>query len=203
MDKKVPREKAIIEKRLKYERAMSIAHRFLKLIQPHILKAEIAGSVRRQCKEVGDIEIVCVEDPLNGLDNIFHKGYPGMVINGPRLKRFKYLEQGVQMELYITSEHDFGRILAIRTGSSAYSHIKLATTWNRNGWCGTSDGLRRKKECEKKGNIWKLKPEHAGKPTYPPPFYTEADFFEFLGIRWIPPVERNWQSKYDKLNYSM
>lgn len=183
-------------------KAVQVAQRFLKLIQPHVVKAEIAGSVRRQCKEVGDIEIVCVEDPLNALDNLFHKGYKGIVVDGPRLKRFKYPEAKIQIELYITSEQDFGRILAIRTGSSAYSHIKLATTWNRNGWCGTSEGLRRKKEREKKGNVWKLKPEFKGRETFPPPFYTEADFFDFLEIEWIPPSSRNWKSKFDKINYS-
>ena len=188
--------------KIKLEKAMNIARRFLALIEPFTQKCEIAGSVRRLNKEVGDIEIVCIENPFNSLDNLFHDKYPGLVVNGPRLKRFKYPNDKVQIELYIAQPHDYGRILAIRTGSSAYSHIKLAITWNRRGWCGTADGLRRKSECEKKGSQWKLKPEYRKSGcTKPPHFNTEYDFFNFLGIPWIPPEQRNWTSKHNELNY--
>jgi len=188
--------------KIKLEKAMNIARRFLALIEPFTQKCEIAGSVRRLNKEVGDIEIVCIENPFNSLDNLFHDKYPGLVVNGPRLKRFKYPNDKVQIELYIAQPHDYGRILAIRTGSSAYSHIKLAITWNRRGWCGTADGLRRKSECEKKGSQWKLKPEYKKLGcTKPPHFNTEYDFFNFLGIPWIPPEQRNWTSKHNELNY--
>jgi len=184
------------------DKAYNVANRFLKLIEPYVEKAEIAGSVRRRCKKVGDIEIVCVENPFNGFDNIFHDKYPGIVVNGSRLKRFKYPKDKIQIELYIAQPYDYGRILAIRTGSSAFSHIKLAITWNRIGWCGTEHGLRRKAECEKKGQKWILRPEFKGKETMPPYFNTEYDFFTFLGIPWIPPEQRNWTSKHNEINYS-
>jgi len=187
--------------KIKLEKAMNVARRFLTLIEPYIEKGEIAGSVRRQCKEVGDIEIVVVESAFNSLDNLFHYKYPGMVVNGPRLKRFKYPKDKIQVELYVAQRHDYGRILAIRTGSSSFSHIKLAITWNRLGWCGTSLGLRRKSECDKKGATWKVKTEFKGRETKPPSFDTEYAFFDFLGIPWIPPTNRNWTSKHDQLNY--
>ncbi len=180
---------------------MNVARRFLALIEPHTDLREIAGSVRRGCKEVGDIEIVCTENAFKGLSNVFYEGYPGMVVNGKRLKRFKYPKDKIQVELYIAQAYDYGRILAIRTGSSAFSHIKLAITWNRNGWCGTEFGLRRKSECTKKGSKWTVNPEFKGRETKPPLFQTEYDFFNFLGIPWIPPGERNWTSKHKELNY--
>jgi len=183
-------------------KALNVAHRFLKLIEPYVLKAEIAGSIRRKVNMVGDIEIVCVNDPLKSLDSLFYKGYPGLVVNGQRLKRFKYPEHNIQIELYIAQDFDYGRILAIRIGSSAFSRIKLAATWWKLGWSGTEHGLRRRKECIKKGSKWVLKPEYEGRETKPPPFHTEADFFSFLGIEWIPPENRNWQSKYEHLNYA-
>lgn len=186
--------------KIKLEKAMNVARRFLVLIEPYTVKREVAGSVRRGNAEVGDIEIVCTENPFNSLDNLFHKGYPGMVVDGKRLKRFKYPKDKIQVELYIAQPHDYGRILAIRTGSSAFSHIKLAVTWNRLGWCGTEHGLRRKSQCEKK-STWKLKPEFKGNEIKPPTFDTEVDFFNFLGIPWIPPSERNWTSKHGELNY--
>jgi len=189
-------------KKIPIEKATSISRRFLKLIQPHVLKCEVAGSLRRQCKEIGDIDIVCVEDLKNSLSNVFHKNFKGMTTNGPRLKRFKYPEENVQIELHIAQPFDYGRILAIKTGSSAFSHIKLAITWNRKGWCGTVDGLRRKSQCTKKGNKWYIRPEFKENPTLPPVFNNEVDFFTFLELPWIPPEERNWQSKYDKYNYA-
>lgn len=187
--------------KIKLEKAMNVARRFLALIEPFCDYGEIAGSVRRGCKEVGDIEVVVVENAFNSLDNLFHDKYPGMVVNGKRLKRFKYPKDKIQVELYIAQRHDYGRILAIRTGSSAFSHIKLAITWNRLGWCGTEWGLRRKSECIKKGSKWTVKPEFKGMETKPPVFATEVDFFNFLGIPWIPPSGRNWTSKHNELNY--
>ena len=183
-------------------KAEKYAVRFLKLLDGWTLKANVAGSVRRRCDTVGDVEIVCVPQPLKDLSQLFIAGYKGMVVNGPRLKRFKYPDLNLQIELYITTEIDFGRIFAIRTGSSAYSHGKLAITWNRLGWCGSKDGLRRKAECIHKGSTWIIKPEFEKDPTKPPPFYEEEDFFKFLGLDWEDPRKRDWKSKEQKLNYS-
>lgn len=188
--------------RLSLDLALKYAVRFRTMIEPYCDKAVIAGSCRRMCKTVGDIEIVCVLKDMANFDMIFPKDYPGMVVNGERLKRFKYPKINLQIELYITSREDFGRILAIRTGSSAFSRFKLATTWNRNGWCGTKDGLRRKKECTKKGNVWKIKPEYVNKPTLPPVFEIEEVFFKFLGIDWILPEKRDWKAQDEQYNYS-
>jgi DNA polymerase/3'-5' exonuclease PolX len=181
-------------------KAMQYAMRFIKLIEPHVIKSEIAGSIRREQPMVSDIEIVCLEDMNNPLKNLFHKGFKGMVKNGDRFKQFKYPE--VSIDLFIAQPHDYGRILAIRTGSSVFSHLKLAVTWNRLGFAGTSDGLRRKKECEKKGTKWVLKEEYKDNPTLPPVFNTEVDFFDFLGIEWVAPKYRNWTSENNRINYA-
>lgn len=189
--------------RLSLKRANVVASRFLKLIEPHVLKAEIAGSVRRRCSYVGDIEIVVIENNDNPLVNVFGSDYKGMVVNGKRLKRFKYPEANVQIELYISQPYDYGRILSIRTGSSAYAHIKLATKWNRLGYCGTEHGLRKKKDCIKqKSGKWVVKKELNGEEWMPPVFDTEYSFYEFLGIPYISPEDRNWVSKHSEINYS-
>lgn len=183
------------------ERAESIARKFLAFIRPHCLVAEVAGSVRRKCAMVGDIEVVCVPENEFSMGTLFPEGFKGMVVNGSRLKRFKYPESGIQIELYITNISDYGRILAIRTGSSAYSH-HLAVRWGRIGWAGTEDGLRRKSECDRK-STWKIKPEYKLAPTLPPAFKTEEEFFAFLSIEWLPPIQRNWVSKNQEYNYSV
>lgn len=192
-----------MKSKIPFASAINISARFIKIIEPHCSKICIAGSTRRMKPEVGDIEIVCVPKEPDSLDKFFAAGYPGLGINGPRLKRFIYPKSGVQIELYITTPIDYGRILAIRTGSSVYSHSALAVQWNRRGWCGTEDGLRRKAECDhKKSGTWKIKPEFKKAPTLPPAFESEKDFFTFLHIDWIPPEQRSWTSPNQKINYA-
>jgi len=187
-----------------YNTVIDLARRFTAKIYPHCKISSIAGSLRRGCLLVGDIEIVCVPKEEDSLDIFFGKDFPGIKINGHRLKRFFYPKSKLQIELYITKEWDYGRILAIRTGSSAFSHSYLAVQWNRLGWCGTEDGLRRKKECEHKGKSkWVISKEYKNNPTIPPPFFTEESFFEFLQVKYIEPENRNWISSDANYNYSL
>lgn len=181
--------------------AQNIATRFINYITPYCSKVNIAGSVRRKSDYVGDVEVCVVAKDEFSMGTCFPEGFKGMVVNGSRLKRFKYPESGIQIELYITNESDWGRILAIRTGSSAFSH-HLAVRWSRMGWTGTEDGLRRKSECIKK-STWKIKPEYKNCPTLPPVFDTEEKFFNFLGIEWTEPEKRSWVSKMEEYNYSV
>lgn len=183
------------------KRAQNIAERFIKLIEPCCIKYSVAGSVRREVDFVGDIETCIVSKDEFCLGRLFPEGYPGLKVNGSRLKRFIYPESQVQIELYITTESDWGRILAIRTGSSAFSH-NLAMQWNRFGWAGTEDGLRRKSECIKK-SVWKIKPEYKFCPTLPPAFETEEQFFNFIGVEWIHPRARSWVSSKPEYNYKV
>ena len=190
------------EQKIPLAKAKIVAERFMKYLEPYVSKMSIAGSVRRECAMVGDIEVVVTPKNEFSMGVAFPEGYPGLVVNGSRLKRFKYPESGIQIELYIVvNKNDWGRILAIRTGSSAYSH-HLAVRWGRLGWCGTEDGLRRKVECDRK-STWKIKPEYKNCPTLPPVFNTEQEFFAFLGIEYLDPVKRSWVSSNQKYNYAL
>jgi DNA polymerase/3'-5' exonuclease PolX len=188
--------------RIPYNKAYDIAKRFMAYIMPYCSKVSIAGSVRRECEYVGDIELCCVPKDEFSMGLCFPEGFLGMVVNGTRLKRFKYPDRGLQIELYIVvNEADWGRILAIRTGSSAFSH-HLAVRWTRLGWSGTEDGLRRKTECIKK-STWKIAPQYKNCPTLPPPFMSEQDFFAFIGVEWVHPRQRSWVSKNAEYNYNI
>lgn len=189
------------EIKMPLSRAKNIAERFIRLIEPAVSKYSITGSVRRECPFVGDIELVVIPKDEFSLGQIFVEGYPGLVVNGSRLKRFKYPESGVQIELYITNQSDWGRMLAIRTGSSFFSH-HLAVQWNRKGWAGCEDGLRRKSECIKK-STWKIKPEYKHCPTLPPIFATEEQFFAFIGVDYVHPRARSWVSSNAEYNYKL
>jgi hypothetical protein len=74
--------------------------------------------------------------------------------------------------------------------------------WNRKGWCGTEDGLRRKDECIHK-STWKIKPEYKPCPTLPPIFATEELFFAFIGVDYTHPRARSWVSNKAEYNYNI
>jgi len=182
-------------------RAQKIADRFMSYLEPFVEHMSIAGSIRRECEFVGDVEVVCVPKDEFSMGKAFPLNYPGLKVNGSRLKRFIYPESQIQIELYICKTEEFGRILGIRTGSSAFTHIQLAIRWGRLGWAGTEDGLRRKSECIHKRGVWKIKPEYKNCATLPPPFYTEEDFFNLYfytgtpGIANFPQENPNLQKR--------
>ncbi len=175
-------------------KARIIAERFMTYLSPYCSKMNVAGSVRRECKDVGDVEIVIIPKDEFSMGLAFPFGYPGLTVNGSRLKRFIYPDSQLQLELYITNIRDWGRILAIRTGSADFAHTQLAMNWNRAGWAGTDEGLRKKSECIHK-STWKIKPEYKANPTLPPVFDTEENFFAFINVKWVPPQERDWHFK--------
>jgi DNA polymerase/3'-5' exonuclease PolX len=187
--------------KMKLELAQMIAKRFMAHLEPYVMFMSVAGSVRRECAEVGDIDIVCVPKDEFSMGMCFAENYPGLAVNGSRLKRFKYPEKGLQIELHITNINDYGRILAIATGSSSYSH-HLAVRWSRLGWAGTENGLRRKSECDHK-STWRIKPAYKNCPTLPPVFQTEEAFLSFIGIEFIHPKARSWVSKMEEYNYKL
>jgi DNA polymerase/3'-5' exonuclease PolX len=187
------------ETKMPLAKAQAIAERFINYIKPFCKEVCVAGSVRREVEYCGDVEVCCIPLDEFAMGRCFPEGYAGMVVNGTRLKRFKYANN-VQIELYITTQADYGRILAIRTGSSAFSH-HLAMQWNRRGWCGTEDGMRRKDECDHK-STWKIKPQYKSCPTLPPIFATEEQFFAFIGVDYIHPTARSWVSNKPEYNYS-
>ena len=190
------------EHKMKLELAQSIAKRFMAHLEPYVSVMSVAGSVRREVDYVGDIEVCAIPRDEFQMAIAFPENYPGLVVNGERLKRFKYPDKGLQIELYLPQPHDYGRILAIRTGSSGFAHYLMVEA-NRHGWIGTVDGLRRKKECEKKGSIWKILPQYRTNPTLPPIFSTEMQFFELIGVKYIHPRERSWISQNAEYNYKL
>lgn len=191
--------------------ALVIAQLIKDKLSPYCIECEIAGSVRREKDFVSDIELVMVpwtqtttqtikvdlfapqsqtvtrrlqgfQDGVMSLGDILQGD-----INNGRYVKLKH-ESGIKIDLFITTESDYGRQVAIRTGSSDYSMKVIATGWVKKGWVGTPDGLRVRTECVQKGSTWNCT---AGEPTLPPPFHTEQDFFKFIGVPWIEPKYRN------------
>jgi len=171
-------------------------------IRPYCTKLDVAGSYRRNQAVCHDLEFVVLPEPksydlfgepvgrgvdfvdaLNALI-IVEKGnfFTGRFVQGT----FRY-RLPVQIDLFLPQPCDYYRILALRTGPSAYSGQVLARAWVKKGWCGTVDGLRLQKECRKIGDKWICQ---TGYPTLPPVWQGEQEFFEWLGLAWVPAWQR-------------
>lgn len=161
----------------------------------------IAGSIRRQKPQVKDIEIVCV--PETFFTDMFQTetqrtvGYInavqaiGKILKGDIHKgRYMQIElpAGIMLDLFTPAEYDYYRIYAIRTGSAEYAHQVIANGWLRKGWCGTDKGLRLQSECtQKEDKSWKCT---ADKPTLPPVWQSEKQFFEWIAVTYYEPKYR-------------
>lgn len=192
---------------MEYAKAKRLADRIVELLTPHCEagRIHIAGSVRRQVYNCGDIEVVCQPKKELAAINMFEQGMlvvPGFnnaitmfadnIISGNvegGMMKIEVKESGINLDLFLPQPHDYFRILAIRTGSVDFSRYPLAAQWVKLGWVGTEEGLRRKGQCLDLGkNKWKCMVE---KPELPPVWQSEEDFFTWLTLEWVEPQNRN------------
>jgi DNA polymerase/3'-5' exonuclease PolX len=168
-----------------YQQAKVIADALVEKLSPYCERISIAGSVRRQKPEVHDIEIVAVPkviDVPNMFDTVGERGFPSdlflsyrMIKNGDRYKQI-VLPEGINLDLFIVlPPAQWGVILTIRTGPADFSH-KIVTSKSFGGYlpgdCKVHDG-----------GVYR------GGALIPMP--EEADFWKFVGMRWIEPEKRS------------
>lgn len=162
-----------------YKEALKIALEVKELLEPHCIRIEIAGSIRRKKLEIGDIEIVAIPKPYS--TGMFESGIAAVVNRWEKVKgeleygKTKYtqrvLPEGIKLDLFFAEEGNWGSILAIRTGSADYSHYVLANGWVREGF--KSEGGYLLKEDEK----FEVR--------------EEKDLFQMIGINYVEPEKRN------------
>lgn len=176
----------------------------------------IAGSIRRQKDEVKDIEIVCipksaeVEDKnlfgeVIGKRTVIHPEFEriiraaGTILKGKFVGRYMQLEtrhmiesvqHTINLDLFMPRPHDYFRQLAIRTGSSEYSHRYIANAWVKKGWCGANGDLYLQRDCMKVEGKWVLR-EDVKNPHRPPAWQNEEEFFKWLMVPYLEPKYRN------------
>ena len=180
--------------------AIKIANRFINLLAHSCEKIQIAGSIRREKSDVGDIEIVAVPkmadvptgnlfgDMMKGSlldiaieDAIFRNEFYFDTIlpkNGDRPKRF--ICDKVAVDLFIASPDNFGDILFIRTGDADFS--RLAVTERKSG------GLMPSWLKHKNGRLWNGNNQVV--------CATEEDFFAAIGIQFVKPKIRCAQTAF-------
>jgi DNA polymerase/3'-5' exonuclease PolX len=168
---------------VKLAHAKAIADKYVALLTPFCDRIEIAGSIRREQPEVGDIEIVCIPtvvDARFGLFDVRSVPHPGFVAVVNDLEKVKgeptgkytqrILPEGIKLDLFMAEPDNWGLIFAIRTGSAEYSHKILARQWCRRGFNSKGGFL------VKAGKIY--------------PVREERDLFAMIGLVWLDPQRR-------------
>lgn len=136
------------EAKMSYDYALRLAEHLVSKLQPGCERILIAGSLRRQKREIGDIEIVAMPMLAPTLD-MFGEAIPGQEVsglddqlallstegytkNGSKYKQFGY--KGASVDLFIASRETWGCVATIRTGSADFTHW-LVTPRNKGGGC--------------------------------------------------------------------
>lgn len=163
--------------------AQKIAARVIDALATYCARIEVAGSIRRQSPQVGDIEIVC--QPKMGAD-LFGQPYPLPVfteglgrheVSGDRYRKI-LLPENVQLDLFIVlPPAQWGVIFAIRTGGAEFSR-RLVTS-------RLHGGLLPPQYVVEDGAV------HSAVTNKIVPTPEESDFFALCGLDNIPPQERN------------
>lgn len=181
--------------------ALAVADALVAELAPACDRIEIAGSLRRGEREVGDIELVCIprlERDLFGavdleapteLDRVLERleaefriarrlTSAGTARWGPRAKYAIAVKSGIPVDLFaVLPPAQWGAILAIRTGPKEYSE-RLVTTCKRRGLRCEDGRLVRPGEVRLDGRDFELAtPE-------------ERDFIEACGLPYLSPEQR-------------
>jgi DNA polymerase (family 10) len=169
--------------------AMEQAQPLLEAVRkmPGVIRAEIAGSLRRRCETIGDVDLIAAADMQIAAKVIeqFTK-LPGVIqtLGAGESKGSVKVSNGMQVDLRVVPEENFGAALLYFTGSKQHNvkirGLSLKKKMTLNEW-----GLYKLDEYEKAekktAQAPKLKPV-ASK--------SEADVYKKLGMEFVEPELR-------------
>ena len=173
---------------MELQKAKAIAEELKALLEPVCQRVEIAGSIRRQKPEVGDIELLVI--PKHGglagevdlLDqeiiDLMRRGVLGYRLNklgsrvyGPKNKLMLHVPSGIGVDIFSTDLECWPVALVVRTGS-AETNKRIAMAAIRKGWHLRAYG---RGFTTPDGEVI---------------CHSERDVFEFVGIPYMEPWER-------------
>jgi DNA polymerase/3'-5' exonuclease PolX len=178
--------------KVELEEARKLAESIRAHITPAMARCEVAGSVRREKPEVGDIELVGLPADgellcrlLSEVGQPIKPGVPG-VVPWPLKPDAKYMrlhlpELGCNLDLFNAHELNWGGLLLMRTGSGVDPR--------GNAFNGFTPGcFSRWKKLSGGGRMVGCQPQRPDGELLP--LREEADFFDLLGLDFIPPPRR-------------
>ncbi len=196
-----------------------VADKLVELLAPACERIEIAGSLRRGKKLVGDIELVLidkvVERPSSDLFGTPVKrsllgpilvqleddGKLVKVMGGDKMKKYRIatVKRELHVDMFIVDPRGWGNQLAIRTGPSGFS-AKMVTPRHKGGLLGSSYAVQG-------GLVWRSRSDlHPPTDGSRPPegfnvidgsmyeLYTcleERDFMGLLSCGYVEPSKRS------------
>ena len=147
---------------------LNLANKIVSWIKPFCRRLEIVGSIRRKEKNPVDIDIVLIPKDKKKIENLLAK--KGKFLQGGE-KKSRWKIEGVQVELYYTSDEEWGAALlaySSRTGAG----IGLRIVARLKGFKLSQHGLFSRKTGRR----------IAGK--------TEQEIYHALGRKYKKPEER-------------
>jgi DNA polymerase/3'-5' exonuclease PolX len=182
--------------RIPYQEARRQAEAFRDLLSRHTKRWEIAGSVRRAARDVGDIEHVVIpiteertvaiipEDVVllwDAIDELVRAGtfskavYPdGKYRWGQKFRGVMF--NGIRHEILTCDERNWGSMLAIKTGPAEFSEYCVTRLKSRGAY-RHQDGYVRSVDGTIRACL------------------TEKEFLALCGMQWIDPVNRStWRA---------
>ncbi len=167
--------------------AEQLAASVLRELAPGCDRIELAGSIRRRKKSIGDIEIVAIpktradllgEHPQSLLDPILmdlvQAGRLRRIKGGERYKCYELPKHGMKLDLFLVTPERWACIYTIRTGPAEFS-AKLVRSRNLDGYMPTGWKVF-------DGRLW----DHGNAVE----LSEETDLFSALNIPWIDPEHR-------------
>lgn len=171
---------------MKLEEIRLIAMKYVRMLEPYCLRIRIAGSIRREKAECGDIEIVCVVDT----DERERMKFVAMVerlekVKGEPTGRYtqRLLPEGVKLDLFMCQEDNWGNIFLIRTGNWKFSRFMMGIRAKQVGLLHRGGYL---------WHNWESTDECHGSLSVKIACYEEEDVFRVLEMDWIEPKDREW-----------
>lgn len=174
-----------------YDQALRLANELLKMLRPACRRIEIAGSLRRNCRQIGDIEFVAIPvievmQYKDLLGEVYRTDTTSLIDvalanfnkikNGPKYKQFLY--KGMPVDLFLQTPETWSVNFMIRTGSKDFA--KWMVTHQGNG--GAMPGDMRSDEAR----LWRWQNGQWNVLDTP----QEEDVFEAVGLDFVPPDQR-------------
>jgi DNA polymerase/3'-5' exonuclease PolX len=163
------------------------ANNICDLLRPVCTRIEIAGSLRREKSEVGDIEICAIPTYSTDLfgDQFYSAAVIGEVLrsagfemdkDGENYKKFFYVAAQIWIDLFLTTPEQWGLIFMIRTGSADFSRMMM-TNKQQGGYMPSNLKVSG-------GRVW------IGNQVMVTP--EEKDVFKLWGMEFVEPKNRRW-----------
>jgi DNA polymerase (family X) len=142
-----------------------------------IARLEVGGSLRRWKESIGDVDILVVSaTPQPVMDAFCTLPQVSDVVGKGDTKSSVILGSGLRVDLRVVEPHHWGAALQYFTGSKEHNvalrDLALKQGWSLNEYGLTATGNGKTQEGEQKF------------------FEEEADLYEFLGLKWMPPELR-------------